>query len=95
MIYTLVKCVNYAALCALRVAEQLVVTRITVTANESNAVAILILNEFDHMLKLDWKIILLCVYEEEKSWNGLSNGADRWVREDFLSVCFHKLQKMG
>lgn len=71
------------------------VTRITVTANESNAVAELILNEFDHMLKLDWEIILLCIYEGEKSWNGLSNYADRWVREGFLSVCFHKLQKMG
>ena len=29
------------------------VTRITVTANESNAVDVLILDEFDHMLKLD------------------------------------------
>lgn len=38
-----------------RVAEQLVSTRITVTANESNAVDDLILNEFGHMLKLDWK----------------------------------------
>lgn len=35
--------------------EQLAVTRITVTANESNAVDVLILNEFDHMLKVDWK----------------------------------------
>lgn len=70
-------------------------TRIIVTTNESNVVAILILNEFDHMLKLDWKIILLCVYEGEKSWSGLGYGADRWVREGFLSVCFHTLHKMG
>lgn len=43
----------------------MVFTRIIVTANESNAVATLILNEFDHMLKMDWKIILLRVKEEK------------------------------
>lgn len=46
------------------------------------------------MLKLDWKVVLLYVYEGEKSWSVLTYGADRWAREVFLSVCFHTLHKM-